>query len=104
MLLQKYLPVQYLYAEEPPALKQLPGALDKASLIPAVFDSIPETLLFTLEQVADRSSKKEITAAIEQIRPYAASVAQALTRLADDFHYDDILAVLRAWKEEHHGM
>jgi CheY-like chemotaxis protein len=98
-LLQKYLPVQYVYAEEAPAAENLLIASGKANLTPAALESIPEALLLTLEQAADRSSKKEIAAAIEQIRPHAASVAQTLSHLADDFHYDDILAAIRAWKE-----
>lgn len=99
-LLRKYLPVQYVYAEEAPAEERYPKTSGSAGLTPAAFADVPEALLLTLEQAADRSSKKEIASAIENIRPYSASVADALTRLADDFHYDDILAAVRAWKEE----
>ena len=107
-LLQKYLDLRYIYEEgegrEAKGEGQgAQGAGQKAGEILTTerLAEIPSALLLRLEEAADRSSMKQIAAILEEIRQYNALIADALTRLSQNFQYDEILALIREWKRSY---
>ena len=93
-MMQTYLGVQYVYAERE-AVERIAPLADVTLLWPASLAKLPAELLTRLEDAVERSSKKQITAIIEEIRAHHAQIANALTHLADDFKYDDILTIIQ---------
>ena len=92
-LMQSHLGVRYVY-DECSENERRPPLIDPAWLSSKELAKLPKELVTALEDAVERSSKKQITAIIEDIRPHHAQVAEALAHLAHDFKYDDILAIL----------
>ena len=83
-----------MYAERE-AVERIAPLANVTLLWPASLAKLPAELLTRLEDAVERSSKKQITAIIEEIRAHHAQIANALTHLADDFKYDDILTIIQ---------
>jgi signal transduction histidine kinase len=93
--LAKYLGVQYIYEDEVEggsgAGQEALGNLD----LPAALATLPEELLVTLEQATIRLNIELIAQVIEKIRLRHQPLAKALMALANDFDFDEILAILQ---------
>jgi hypothetical protein len=83
------------------AESQEPGDTDQktipevtALLTPAAFAGIPDDLLRRLKDAATEASITDVVREISEIGAYNTSLAEALTRLADEFAYDQILALI----------
>ncbi len=59
-------------------------------------EALPAEWLDTLKQGAHRADFLLLSSVIEQIRGHDAQLAGALAQLAEDFEYDEILALLQA--------
>lgn len=86
-MLHKHLGVQFKYE----GIQQAGG---NEVPTPEALAALPAEWLDTLEQGARRADLLLLTGVIEQIRARDAALADALTRLADDFKYDEILVLL----------
>jgi hypothetical protein len=61
--------------------------------------TLPAELLDKLEAAAIRAKMNELNELIEVIRDHDATVAEALTALADNFEYSKIATVIQATKQ-----
>lgn len=107
-LMQKYLDLRYVYEEDEGhrakgTRQGTQGTGQKAEevLTTERLAEIPSALLLKLEEATDRSSMKQIAAILEELRLYNAQIADALIRLSQNFQYDEILALIRAWKRSY---
>ncbi|GAK54892.1 multi-sensor hybrid histidine kinase [Candidatus Vecturithrix granuli] len=100
-LMQKYLGLRYVYEEDEGQKARGEGQKTGGMLTIEMLARIPSALLLRLEEATDRSSMKQIAVLIEDIRNFDACVADALTNLAQNFQYDNILTVIRAWKRNY---
>ena len=57
--------------------------------------ALPAEWLAALKQAAEETDVEALFEVIEQIRERDAAVADALARLAEDFEYDEILALIQ---------
>jgi len=87
-MLHKHLGVCFIYAEE----KQL--TIEKV-LSPQSLAALPAEWLTTLQKGAHQADFVLLTNVIKQIREHDAVLADALARLAENFEYDEILALLQ---------
>ena len=87
--MHKHLGVLYIYEE----LTEETISTERVSF--SILRGIPRELLIHLEQATDRSDMEAISLAIEQIRSHNTPIAQALSILARDFKYDEILDLIR---------
>ncbi|MDY7079341.1 MAG: response regulator [Chloroflexota bacterium] len=92
--LTRHLDVRFVYEE-------LEGEQEKYQLsnIEHQISNLPPNLLTKLEHTTVLGDANQILNLIDQIRTYDAAVADALTRLADDFEYTKILALIQATGE-----
>jgi two-component system sensor histidine kinase/response regulator len=97
-MLHNHLGVRYVYEELGNA--PLPTQTLAEAFIPAALAALPADVLANLEYAALRTNITLIASIIGQIRPYDAGLAEALTRLADDFDYEQMLTLIRHAKEE----
>jgi len=65
-------------------------------LTPEALAAIPAEWQETLKQGARRADFLLLSSVIEQIREQDATLAGALAQLAEDFEYDEILALLQS--------
>ncbi|MCP4397153.1 MAG: response regulator [bacterium] len=86
-IMHKYLGLRFIYEEETPSTI-------KGVLTPAAMAVLPAEWLETLEQGAHRADLIMLSSAIEQVREQDATLADALAQLAENFEYDEILALL----------
>jgi CheY-like chemotaxis protein len=91
-VLHKYLGVRFVYEESSTVTGN--GQKGEEELTPALA-ALPAEWLTTLEHGAKETNTKRLFEVIEQIRPQNAAVAEVLARLAADFEYDEILALIQ---------
>lgn len=93
-MLAKHLAVRFVYEDEvaPPA--GAPEADVKAVFTPAALATLPADWLADLRQATVKADFDQILNLIEQIRSQNAALADALEKLANDFEYKKILAVI----------
>jgi hypothetical protein len=84
--------LQFVYEEVVGAHDTAPIPKSKA------LASLPAEWLDTLEQGARRADFILISNVIEKIRGHDAALADTLARLAEDFEYDGILALIQKLK------
>ncbi|MCP4404022.1 MAG: response regulator [bacterium] len=87
-MLHEYLGVRFVYEEREQGAEQ-------EVLTPAALAALPEEWRATLTQGAEETDVKMLRTVIEQIRECDVAVADALTRLTDNFEYDEILRNLQ---------
>lgn len=95
-MLSKHLGVHYRYEDEEAELghgtdREAAGRIN----IPAALASLPPDLLAALEQTTARLDIEMIDQTIDQIFTYQPPLAQALTMLAKDFDFDEILTAIQ---------
>jgi signal transduction histidine kinase/DNA-binding NarL/FixJ family response regulator len=90
--LTKHLGVRFVYEEIDEEIEL--EKLEIATLKPQVSD-LPPTLLADLEHATVVGDMTQILNLIDQIRPHNAAVADALKRLAGDFEFAQMLALIR---------
>ncbi|MBD3306846.1 PAS domain S-box protein, partial [candidate division KSB3 bacterium] len=98
--LHTHLGVRYVY--ETPVHQEF-SPQGQEVLPPSAFTAVPLELLNELEQATIRADMPLILTLIDEIRPYHASLADALFRLADEFGYDEILTGIQRTKENTHA-
>jgi len=86
-MLSQHLGVRFVYKEE------TQSTIDKV-LTPEALAALSAEWLGTLEKSAERADILLLSKVIEQIREHDAVLAGALAQLADNFEYDEILALL----------
>jgi len=64
-------------------------------LTPEALSALPTEWVADLKQGAEDVDVELLFSIIEQIRGHAAALADMLERLAEDFEYDEILALIR---------
>jgi len=100
--ISKHLGVRYVYEKEEKSKVQSPKSKVEDVLTPEALAALPSDLLANLEQECKRSDLQRIFALIDEIRSYDTTVADALTRLAENFNYDAILRFIREAKEKNY--
>ena len=65
----------------------------------AALSSLPEDLMHALKESLERSNMADIQQEIEQIRNKDQALAEELSRLADEFRYDEILSAIQRSRE-----
>jgi PAS domain S-box-containing protein len=94
-LLHKHLGVHFLYAEDEELTLQDEQLIAKDVLTPAAFAALPPELVNDLRYATHTTDITKLLAVIETIRPYNASLADALAILADHFEYLKISALIQ---------
>lgn len=94
-MMGKHLGVRYVY--DKPSAKAGEHKVNNGQevLTPAAFSALPYDLLDNLEQATIRASMDRIAALIDEISSHNSALADALARLADDFEYARILALIQ---------
>ncbi len=91
-LLERHLGVRFIYEEyEKEKSKQ---EYDQGVLTPTALAALPADLLGDLEQAAAGAEMNILSTLIDDIRKHNTQLADALTRLADDFAYKKILELI----------
>jgi len=90
-MMHKHIGVRYIY-EEPTAPQAANGSQE--TLTPATLATLPPELVSQLAKVTLRSDMVMIDSVIEEIRTHNAAIADALSELANDFKYEEILALI----------
>ncbi len=100
-LLSKHLGVRFVYAEDHQAAKSEEQAAEQNMVTAEALAALPAEWLGHLKQGAEDVDVELLSSVIGQIRGHDAALADALTRLAEDFEYDEILTVIQ--QIEHGG-
>ncbi|WP_414552786.1 ATP-binding protein [Anabaena sp. CCY 0017] len=88
----EYLGVQYIYAtEESKLLTQQQAAVLSTNELSQAIAQMPREWVEQLHQAAIRVNAKQIGQLIKQIPPLQAALAKALTNLANDFSFEEII-------------
>ncbi len=95
-LMTKHLGARFVYEEEQKTEGRRQKAEGQDELTPEALAELPAKWLETLKQGAERADFLLLFSMIEQIREQDARLADALAQLAEDFEYDEILALLQA--------
>jgi len=98
-MISKHLGVRYVYEEEKQAVGSRQQGAERTALTPDALAVLPSDVFDGFEQAVEQVNPKMIAGAIEAIQPHNASLANALARLADEFHYDQILRYIQEAKE-----
>jgi len=99
-MLAKYLGVRYVYEESRKPKAESRKSQVEEVVTPESLAALPADLLTDLEQAARRSNMQQISEILTKLRTHDTAVADALARLADEFQYEAMLALLRQHKEE----
>ncbi|MDJ0704493.1 MAG: PAS domain S-box protein [Leptolyngbyaceae cyanobacterium MO_188.B28] len=95
----EHLGVRYAYAESAQSLVQTPQATsntDNRELSAASFEGMPAAWIEEVHQAATKVNAKLIRQLSEQIPPSYGSIAQALIHLADNFRFEEIVALTQS--------
>ncbi len=92
--LRKHLGVRYVYEEEERSTVNGQRSTVEEMVTPEMVTALPADWLAALRQRAEESDIQAVVELIEQIRGRHAVVADALMKFAEDFEYDEILALL----------
>ncbi len=94
-LMSTHIGVKFVYEED--ERHKVKGERQKtgAVLTPEAVAALPAEWVAQLKQGAQTVEIKLLCSVIEQIRGQDTAIANALTRLVDDFEYDEILALLQ---------
>ena len=98
-LLQTYLGIRYVYAEDAPTEESGARIADRqspAEVTAFTLASLPPETRANLEQLVLRGDVQKINQAIDDLRSYNAACADALAQLAENFAYGDMLRLVRA--------
>jgi CheY-like chemotaxis protein len=98
-MMGRHLGMRYVYEE---AFKEEQGGLHKhidIQELTSKLAALPAELLEKLEAAAIRAKMNETNALIAVIRDHDATVAEALTALANDFEYPRIVTLIQATKQ-----
>lgn len=98
-MMGKHLGVRYVYDEPSVSTGERTSNGGQVALTPAAFAALPSDLIENLEQATIRASMDRIAALIDEIGEHDSGLADALARLADDFEYARILALIQKAKE-----
>ena len=93
--MQKHLGIRYVYEEEKNSKFEIRNSKFEEVLTPAALAALPAEWLETLKQGARRADFILLSSVIAQIREQDARLAGALAQLAEDFEYDEILALIQ---------
>ncbi|MCP4348575.1 MAG: response regulator [Desulfobacterales bacterium] len=103
-MMQKHLEIRYIYEEEHKAESRAEErrqkAEDREKWTPEDIAAIPAELTAKLKEALEIADLEVLNKVISEIRPYNAPLADALTRLAKDFEYDEILALIQKNRKE----
>ncbi len=98
-LMSKHIGVRFVYEEEKKSKIENQESKIEEVLTPAALAALPVEWVTDLKQGAEDVDVELLFSAIEQIRGRDAALAGALTRLVEDFEYDEILAVIQQIKK-----
>jgi two-component system sensor histidine kinase/response regulator len=93
-MLAKHLGVRYVYEKEKNPKSEIRSPKFE-EVPPEALAALPPNLITNLERAANRSNMNQIATIIEEIRSHDAAVADALTALANEFQYDQILQIIQ---------
>ncbi|MGB0384019.1 MAG: hypothetical protein ACPGWR_04265 [Ardenticatenaceae bacterium] len=107
-MMHKHIGVRYIYDQacpEPAVLRQAQEPWDQTgsegttvaleeALTPAALAALPEALLAQLEEAAEGSDMEMMEQVLAQISQLDPALASQLTKLADEFEYDEILQLI----------
>ncbi|MCP4397147.1 MAG: transporter substrate-binding domain-containing protein [bacterium] len=93
--MEKHLGVRYVYEESRKVTAGRQQSEGRETWTSTDLAAIPAGLVETLEGVVEIADLEMVNAVIAQIRPYNASLADALAQLADNFEYEQILNVFK---------
>jgi PAS domain S-box-containing protein len=101
-MMHKHLGVRYIYeSDQPPSYTDHTAAglprYNSPEML-AALSNLPSDLLSNLEHAALRSDMEPINNLIAQVASHNASLSDILKRLANDFEYDKILALIEECK------
>jgi len=95
--MQKHIGVRYMYEEQGSRdAKYGVGSKEESPRpnLQSLISNFPSELLTDLEEAAKLCDMKMVDSAITEIRGHNATLANALAKLADDFQYDKLLALI----------
>ncbi len=93
-MLEKNLGVGFIHEKAPG--EHVPEVISSREVLtPAALGELPQGLLERLEEAASYAEMDRVTARIDEIRKHNPQLAGLLTKLANDFAYDKILAGIR---------
>jgi signal transduction histidine kinase/CheY-like chemotaxis protein len=92
-MIKKHLGVRYAYDEEDEGLKAAASQKRFDELLITLIDDLPAELIARLKEATELSDSTKIDEVIEEIRTENVQIAEAFSALADNFAYDDILAL-----------
>ncbi len=99
-MMQKHLGVQYVYDEETDLLNSARSEQDnRNALTKAAIAALPAHLLRKLEWPAITADIEQLFSIIYEISMFDTDIADALTRLVDNFDYGEILALIQQTEE-----
>lgn len=90
-MLHTHLGVRFVYEEGQQAAGGKDHLADEEGLTPEALAALSPKLIAQLKQGAEEADVDKLSSSIGQIRAHDAKLADALTRLVEDFEYDEIL-------------
>ena len=96
--MSKHIGVKFVYEESSKvAGSKVAGGRQRAEdvLTPEALMALPAEWLEALKQGAERADLLSLSNVIVQIREHDTALASALTQLAEDFEYDEILTIIQ---------
>ncbi|MCP4403491.1 MAG: response regulator [bacterium] len=97
-LMSTHIGVKFVYGDVERQKVQSEGQKTKETLTPEALAALPDEWVTNLKQGAEEVDVELLFSVIEQIRDRDATLADALARLAEDFEYDEILALIQQTK------
>ena len=94
--MKKHIGVRYIYEEPTAHTASIQSEADiQDALKPSALAALPTELLMHLEQAANFSDIKKVDGCIDEIRCYNATLADAITTLANEFEYGKIATLIQ---------
>jgi hypothetical protein len=97
-LLSKHIGVRYVYVDVAPQPVVRHQHVPLQDEVKAALDTIPTALIVRLRECLELGNTRDIDQTIAEIGEYHAVPAQSLQRLAQDFQFDELLALLEGKK------
>lgn len=98
-MIKKHLGVRYVYAEDDECLASgISGEKMSSTTMAALIKDLPEKVIARLKEATELSDAAMIDDVVEEIRSKNAQLAEALSEMAENFNYDDILALAEGSK------
>jgi len=98
-LMSKHIGVKFVYEEDSQGAESKEQVANEEGLTPEALAALPAEWLETLAQASVRADLSLLFEVIEKIHGYDARLADALAQLAEDFEYDEILALIQGTRK-----